>query len=723
MKKILLPGVLLLSISATSQNSRQKPSPSGITDMSEKLRMKYEVVSEGAAKMRPQKADQNPGSALKESATATTLCNAAASPTIQWKAIASSMNINGVLVSQSHPLNYYDDLNAVSFIHRTGAMTGTTYPVNNSGSIVMEVSSNWGANWNGTCIWSDANNLARYPQGGLYNPPGNTNLSNAYAVGMGPVTNGTNWKGDWYASKPLSSYNNTASATPGAQQFIANTSPFAPGLAKHDFSRYSFAATDDGAVRSLAIRCFSLTNGDPSDTHGAAIVKGTFNAGVFNWTSDTLIPNVVVKTDGTRQLWSVPIMAWDETGATGYVVFIGSSTSVTASNQGWQPIVYKTTNSGSSWQQINGIDFNSPAMQPIKDHIASVNTNSNLEIPFFNVSEGYDAVVDKAGRLHIVSTIVGTARQHPDSLAYTYQFGTEKYSWGYAPGDMPYVYDFIGDGTGPWSYVLVDSLSSEGPGLRSIDPGYADNPWDPDPANNNNKVVSDCRIQAARSVDGSYVLYSWAESDTNFTAGAKKWNSIPNVKARCLDCSAPSPSTTPVLFCNKINVTRPNPAVPVTYSTNVNISSRAMFHYQSPVVACVNGAGTPLVTFKVPFTVSNSNPYGQTGENNHWYTTATLQFAQLNVGLNEQASTGKVSFGLYPNPAKNNTSLMFSLREDAAVNVKICNMIGQEVRNYKSSGTSGDNNISLELGNLPSGVYLVSVRAGNAESVKKLIIE
>jgi hypothetical protein len=721
MKKILLPGMLLLCASAISQNARQKFNPSGITDMSEKLHRKYEVVNEGTTKMRPPQLDPNSNNGLRESAVAST-CSAAASPTIQWKTIASSMNIYGVLVSQSRPLNYNDNLNAVSFIHRTGAMTGTTYPVNNSGSIVMEVSSNWGANWNGTCIWSDANNLARYPQGGLYNPIGNTNLNSAYAVGMGPVTNGSNWIGNWYASKPLSGYDNTASATPGAQQFIANTPPFSPALAKHDFSRYSFTSTNDGVIRSIAARCYSLTSGDPSDTHGAAIVKGTFSGGTFTWSSDTIIPNVILKSDGIRQLWGEPIMAWDESGTTGYVVFIGSSATGTASNKGWQPIVYKTTNSGSSWQAINGIDFNSPAMQPIKDHIAGVNTNPNLQIPFFNVNEGYDAVVDRAGKLHIISTIVGTARQHNDSLAYTYQFGTENYSWGHVPGDRPYVYDFIGDGTGAWSYILVDSLSSEGAGLRSIDPGYADNPWDADPANNNNKVVSDSRIQAARSVDGSYILYSWAESDTNFTAGAKKWNTIPNIKSRCLDCSVIQTGG-PMMFCTKISVTKPSPIVPVTYSVNNNVANRAMFHYQSPVVSCVNGLATPTVTFKVPITVSNSNPYAQTTENLHWYTTATLQFAQYVTGVKEQNAESKVNFGLYPNPARNNVSVLFSLKEDAAVNVKICNLIGQEVRNYRSSGINGENSMNIDLNNLPAGVYLVSVKAGSTESVKKLIVE
>ncbi|HRD40819.1 MAG TPA: hypothetical protein PLC65_19475, partial [Bacteroidia bacterium] len=101
-----------------------------------------------------------------------------------------SMNAFGVLVSESKPLNYYPALNAVTFIHRK-SLTYTPTSNGNSGSIVGMYTTNNGTTWDSTCIWASGSDLARYPQGGLYNPLGNTNVNNAYMLGMGPVTNGT----------------------------------------------------------------------------------------------------------------------------------------------------------------------------------------------------------------------------------------------------------------------------------------------------------------------------------------------------------------------------------------------------------------------------------------------------------------------------------------------------------------------------------------------------
>ena len=144
------------------------------------------------------------------------------------------MNAFGVLVSESKPLNYYPALNAVTFIHRK-SITYTPTSNGNSGSIVGMYTTNNGTTWDSTCIWASGSDLARYPQGGLYNPLGNTNVNNAYLLGMGPVTNGTTWTGNWYASKSLLG---GGTATPGAdQQSILNASA---SIKKHHFSRYSF---------------------------------------------------------------------------------------------------------------------------------------------------------------------------------------------------------------------------------------------------------------------------------------------------------------------------------------------------------------------------------------------------------------------------------------------------------------------------------------------------
>ncbi|MBK9285156.1 MAG: T9SS type A sorting domain-containing protein [Sphingobacteriaceae bacterium] len=703
----------LLSLQLNAQQAKFK-SITGYTNMAEKLASKYDKYNSPHESNSVVKTNTKSNNIIDQSQA-----KPGALPSATWTAIGGSENIYGVLSSQNRPLNYNEKLNAISFIHRKGS-TYTALPVSNTGAMIARISTSWGQSWDSTCFWSNGSNLARYPQGGIYNPPGNLQMSNAYIVGMGPITDGTAWTGNWYASKQLGmgNYDNTASAAPGAQQFIANTPPFAPGLAKHDFPRPSFSATDDGIVRTIANRYYGYDGGAgaPTDFRGAAIVKGTFNAGTFVWTSDTIIPDFVTRTNQTKQAWDQPVMAWNQSGTHGYVVFLGAAATATGSNKGWQPIIYKTTNSGASWALIPGIDFNAPAFAPVKQSIAAVNVNPTLEVPFFKVDEGYDVSVDVNNKLHIFSTLVGTASQHNDSLEYTYNFGADGYNWPHTPGARPYLYDFIGDGTSTWTFTLVDSMATEVPGSVPAAGGYTDNPWDID---QNSKVSSDARLQLSRTSDGNYIVYSWAESDTNFTNGQKKYNTQPNIKARAMVTG-----TINSLSPTEVNVTKPTPPGP-GFSANPNVANRAMFHFQSPTCLYVNCLGSNTVQLRVPYTVSNSNPYSQLTENRHWFSAVTMEFAGLTIctGFQHNLSHEVSNMDLYPNPSNGNTLLTLDLPKDEKIQIEVLNIIGQIMYSKEILAHSGANTYELQLSDLKSGLYLVQVNTGKSVSTKKLIIQ
>lgn len=714
MKNKIILTCLSLSFTGAFAQQAKKFNITGITNMAEKLSAKYahmNSAAEGTSKLKNAPVE-NVGPV-----NGTTSDQMTALPTASWQAIGGSENVYGVLSSQNRSLNYNEKLNAVSFIHRKGS-SYNALPVSNTGAIVARVTTSWGQSWDSTCIWSNGTNLARYPQGGIYNPPMNTQISNAYITGMGPVTDGTDWKGCWYASKQLGAgnYNNTASAAPGAQQFFANTPPFAPGLAKHDFSRSSFSSTDDGVIRSIANRYYGYANNQPADFRGAAIIKGTFNAGVFTWTSDTLLPAFITRTNNTKQAWDQPVMAWNQTGTHGYVVFLGAAATATGSNKGWQPIVYKTTNSGASWALIPGIDFNAPAFAPVKQSLASINITPTLEVPFFKVDEGYDVLVDNNNRLHIFSTVVGTSSSHNDSLEYTYSFGAEGYNFPHTPGARPYLYDFIGDGSGPWTFKTIDSMATEAPGSVPAAGGYTDNPWDID---QNSKVASDARLQLSRTSSGEYIVYSWAESDTAFTNGQKKWNTLPNIKAR-----ASLSGTSVTLSPTEVNVTKPTPSGP-GFLPNANVANRAMFHYQSSTCLYVNCLGTNTVQLKVPYTVTNSNPYAQISENRHWFSAVTMEFAGLTMctGFQQNLAYNVKNMDLYPNPANGQAILTLDLLQNENVKICIYNTIGQLMKETNTQAISGENKIDLDLNGLASGVYMVKVNAGKTTSTKKIIVQ
>jgi hypothetical protein len=76
---------------------------------------------------------------------------------------------------------------------------------------------------------------------------------------------------------------------------------------------------------------------------------------------------------------------------------------------------------------------------------------------------------------------------------------------------------------------------------------------------------------------------------------------------------------------------------------------------------------------------------------------------------------------LYPNPATDRINLNFSLLEDSDVNVYVYDMTGNIVK-AESYGTiqKSNQNTSIDLNNLTSGIYFVSIQAGKSIITKKI---
>ena len=694
-----------LTLSALSFNAQEGAKTKRVSNMKDKLALRNQIALNNEKKAT---ITNTPISGAPKQKNLTSVAS--------FSAFSSSANIYGVVAGSAKPLQYNENVDAVSFIQRKSA-TYVGSPFNNTGVILAMVSSNWGSAWDSTCIYSDGTDFGRYPQGAIYSAPGNTNIANAYVVGSGPTTDGAAWTGNWFASKQLgvpgsTVYNSIASATPGAQQFFSTSGTFGPNVFSNDFAQYGFSSSDNGKIKSLGILTDN-PDGSPLEARGGVIQTGSFNAGVFTWQTDSFLPPVVIQTSGSPQLNTNGIMAWNKSGIVGYAVFIGSRSGQTLSNKGWQPIVYKTTNSGTSWTLLPGIDFNTPAFQVITSRLDAVPTNTTLAIPFFNPLEGIDCSVDMNDKLHIAAVIASTGSEHNDSLSFTNEYTVEQYVWPHTPGKQEYLYDFIGDGTAAWSFLTVDSVTSEAPGSVAGSAGFSDNPWDDD----GGKVTSDSRIQLSRTPDGKYIIYTWAESDPNFTNGAKSWNTIPNVKARMWSSNSFSTN----LSGTEINITKPSS------NLNPSVANKAMFHFTSPTsstASVTTVANSTTVQVKMPLTITNSFPYIQGSSNTHYYSTETLNFVYAGslTGLYEQQKNG-LQFSIYPNPTNEKCHVIYEAIAPSNLEVTVLNYLGQIVNEKSYKAQLGNNDIELDLSALKTGIYFVSVKEGNRNSTKKLIIE
>ena len=643
--------------------------------------------------------------------------------TINWKLIGGTNNIFGNLESNSRPLQYNAKLNAVSFVHRKSfsyQAIPMLAPTATNGVIVAQISTNMGATFDSTCIYQDANNWGGFPQGGIYNPAGNTNIGYAYFVGCGPTTSSVGFSGNWYASKKLDVY----TATPSADnQFIAsNAASYSTGMSAHGLSRVGFSINEDGLAHSLARIADNNITG--AGIRGYALVKGVFNAGSFVWTMDSIIPNVVIDGAGNKHIGKAQ-MAWNESGTVGYIVMLGPSATASLSNRGYQPLIYKTTNSGTSWTQLPEINFNSPSLTYIKKSVSGVKTNSNLAIPLFN---DFGLAVDGNDKLHVTATFKSTYSNHDDSVGYEQNFTISinpgsPYFWEHIPGRRPYMYDFIGDGSSSWMPILIDSLSSQEAGINVGEAGYTENPWDTIAPNARKTDNLGSRIQLARTPDGKFITFSWSESDTSATVGGLKYNTKPNIKTRCLaTCLGYY-----VVSSSEINVTK----VSLGQGTNnLSITNRATLNYLSPITGSatiVNDFGYPVDIF-TPMTVTNSNPHKQLTNNTIWYQSGKLSYSFINTicspeGVKEINQNSLNNSVIFPNPSSYNAELVIDLKDNSIIDISILNSICQTLKTQKAQGQNGKNTIAIDLSGLSNGIYLVTIKVGAAFSTKKIVVQ
>ena len=697
-KHVLVASTLMASLGLYAQNSKVVPSNVRPINMVERELKKLTINEQHTQVATPHHATPPPKTQRKGG----TQQIAAVSAT----RFSGSMNAYGVLTSNQKPLQYNSDVNIVTFTHRKSPFFNTS-PVSNSGSIIQSWSSDRGTTWDSTCIWADGTNLARYPNGGIYNPPGNTNVNNIYFVGTGPVTDGNGWQGNWYASKHYTASvgGNSVALGPPSTTFI----PSAYSGSKQDMVRNYFTYTNDGVVRAAG-SIYADVNGNTSlarNPRGMAIMKGSFNAGVFNWTLDSLLFPVYYSSDYGNALLSTPYMAWDNSGTIGYAVMLGVRQGASGPMKGVQPIVYKTTNSGASWTLIPPFDFTT--LPEVDKRLPVATRGYTYAIPFFSPGEGVDVTVDVQGRLHLVGTVVSAYSANDDSLFYTPAFSSgggcgsnENYGFYYGSTTThPTIMDFVLNNDNTWNGIIVDSMATEG-----VNGSNLCNQWhtaQPDP------LGYDARIQVSRNNTGDKIFYSWTESDTSITG--HHFNTYPELYMKGYDVNLG-------MITNKVLVIGTSAASPTVASLGI------FWHYMSPKAINV-GAGT----YEIPFTFSGDPTFGGTSPVDHYYIKGA-QFTQadfsnvplpLSSGRSVSTSQSIISTQVYPNPTNHTTQLLINLNKPSDVRVEITNTLGQVIQSMTIKGDVGQHVINIDLSNENAGVYFYNVTTNSSKANGKLI--
>jgi len=606
--------------------------------------------------------------------------------------IGTAYNAYGVLDATTTAITANQATGLITMTHREGITDAQVG--HGTGVLQPSYSTNNGANWDSTFVIFNADS-ARYPNGVIFNPAGNLNWKNCYVAVSGPWTNAPappaiGWTKTVYGSMRMDSSNiDTIHFVNGA-----------PGVYPQDNGNISFMTScDDSTVHVIGMD----QNENPAGTAftrfmGAVITTGKFQTNKFNWTQQIVRPHLMdgylgatagSPYDSLAEVMGTPGQAWSQDGKTGYVVIFGNLDSAGYNYYSYQPIVYKTTNSGQTWAMLpmyNFANLFTPTSAPWLDRWP--NQDSGTFYPLWNLigqaqgdENDYDLVVDKNNDLHIFGSIQGAFYANPDSAYKIYTFST--------PTPVFYVYDVhMSTPTGGWKARFIDSLTAS--------PSYSlqTTEW----ASNAQATVDfGARIQASRTLDGSVVFCTWNDDLANT-----------NIQY-------------PDVFGQAYNVVQ-NTATPVTQFTN----TIDQFFMCASDNALTTGS-YPNATYTIPCSYIAS-PNGNDGTHpvEFLYQGGVVYTDSQFLGVNE-VTTKDGSFSVsnnYPNPFSNTTQFNVNLDKESTVGVDVYNMLGEKVQSIESKTMSpGTHVITLGGKGMSSGVYFYRVNVNNQVISHKMIIE
>ena len=618
-------------------------------------------------------------------------------------------------------LTYQKDLNAVVWTHRASPLW--LFPGNTNGAIQVTWMNIGTGVWDSTILYRDSASVngARFPSGTIFNPVGNTNVSNAYAVGSGPVTNNSSaFIGTWYSQRQLTGNYHVVSALENNNQVcLSNQLPF--GDVQNNFG-ISFLDDDMQQVGNKIVVGGGLvdeTLANPSQFQN--IVKGGVVASTalsFNWNRDSIIPGFYFDpVNGYASDGEGLRLAFAPDGLTGYAFFLGrlATNYGTNTDSMLSPLIYKTSNGGQTWSTsalLAGYDWTDNHKEVFRN-VGKLRFAYARQYQLFD-SHGIDLTVDSTGTLHVVATVTDPylgLQPALDSLSFFYV-----HQWDYKK-NHPIIWDFMTDGSS-WKTLLIDSIMTGELGAavasqnsNALDSTAQYNPW---VVGGDMYLAYGARIQVSRSPSGGKVFYSWADSDSSKTHSLL--NIAPDIHIRSYD----------------ISHQKMTPSVDVTKG-----NGNCFFHFMSDITYFDNGTQawvcpmvytTDRIISTPPFNASDVVNYNYlscaTFFPNQYSDTAIVYQAHSSGMVNyNKHSDANLAVQNYPNPFSDQTTIQIHLNKAGSIQVRVYDLLGNQLYESNMYGAIGENYMLFNENHLASGVYYYTVQVEEEQVSQKMIIQ
>lgn len=586
------------------------------------------------------------------------------------KLIGTSYNVFTILGDRQNQVVYNPAINTVAFSHRQndGGVGG-------SGIMSWDYSTDGGNTWSVNPFQTTpglnggASNGNRYPNMSIYNPTGNTNPAMAYMVEVGPglatgTTSGANgWANTFQASAMFDGTNLTETYMVNSQASNGDDNEWgAAGLYTGTNGVVWYASTNSDNASGVVADNYSEFY----------IVRGDYNTtnNNFDWTVANTVTqtwNTTLNGTATYGMAGLMNMAWSPNGMVGYMVTMASW----GTNTMFRPYVMKTTDGGTTWNNVNDYDFSQNSV--LQCAIWGSGGGAGPVRPFFG---SYDMVVDANDELRIFAEIGSGFTDHPDSLLFTY-----------ASRQSGFLFEVATNGAG-WDVNFVDSILVDD--------------FEYDATNTLSHFV---RPQASRSQDGSKLFYSWESVDPLLGMTER---SLPDVYAVGHDITGnmwtPITNLTTNTAANFV-------AAYQTVAVDV-IENGADKNYELPLVYGTDASGAGI-------TDGLSAPQWHfltgLGFDNADFTLSTPISPCLPTAVNEITRID-AELAIYPNPATD--MITIAVKDVENFSYTIIDIVGNVVTSNSVQGTR----TNVDLSNNAKGVYFVKVDNGTSITSKKLVL-
>jgi hypothetical protein len=685
--------------------------------------MKKLAALEDAARGKKLTAKQNFQSGKRRAAGSNSIAS------ITYSDLGQSVNPFTILTAGRNCLSVNPSLNTVAFFRRGGVddpagifdSPGNKlfYDLNTKGGVDGQWQLSRGPVFTDDAFLNDPRHTSgggtsnfgtRYPQGGIWNPPGNTDTANAVAIGLGRVLDGSNgaWGGLGLGWQRLGSGS-------AIKQYLESSSD------PLHFRTESMEVTANAVFTTEPIE--DLASGGVDFTDKIAVYKITYDAAL-----DTLLKTTVYlpfENEGGDYATSISntAIAFGPDGLNGFVV-------VTAANNAFDsiatyiPYFSKTSDGGMTWTDLAPLRLNRKAsdlpnadLEAFRDKmlgnkvyfdaegnvvkaVPADTANYKLHNVDYLVND-IDVVVDKDYYAHVIMSVAISG--FGDTLNATFPGGITYYP-GFGSWNM-HLY------TNDPATMIKGELINQNVGLNGC--------WG-DCAGSDN--FSDAnRPQAARSEDGSVLMFAWYDTDSAAHPQLTDDN-----------------NSNPDLWTQRIRVAEAGSFFygPQTRNLTKGSDNDGLAALGNVAPRLLNGTGGDYILASTIATFADFDPATGTA----LMPTQHLFVGNINVPIAPDSfpvaangnilGVGKIrknlestAISLYPNPSNGEFTAHFSSRQAGKADFRVYNQQGQLVASQEARVGKGDLNMNLNFTNLRPGMYLLQMSSGGQTGSRRFVIK